>query len=76
MSTQLREDKPKKKTSEAILMTLEHMNENLSRISRNQFFGAMIFGLIVLVVLIQGQRITIKIPGVLEVSSAETNDSK
>lgn len=64
------EEKPKRTLGEVILV-LEHMNENLQRISRNQVLGALIFGLIVLVVLIQGQKISIKIPGILEVISAE-----
>lgn len=69
----MKEEKPKVATRGEILLILTHMNENLGRISRNQVLGAMIFGLIVLVVLIQGQRIMIKIPGVLEISSAEAN---
>ncbi len=61
----------RKTTSREILNTLSNMNENLARISRNQMLGALMFGVIILVVLIQGQKITIKIPGVLEISSAE-----
>lgn len=65
------EERPSKRTLGEVVIILQHMNDNLHRISRNQVLGALIFGLIVLIVLIQGQKISIKIPGILEVTSAE-----
>lgn len=47
------------------------IGETLKRMSRNQTLAILMFGVIMLVVLIQGQKLTIKIPGLLEISSAE-----
>lgn len=65
------EDQKPKRTMGEVILVLEHMNDNLQRISRNQVIGALVFGLIILVVLIQGQKIIIKVPGLLEISSAQ-----
>ena len=69
------EEKPKKNTTILqIANSLSSMENTLERLCRNQTFAIWVFAIIMIVVLIQGQKISIKIPGFLEISSADPHE--
>lgn len=55
---------------------LSSMDVTLGKLCRNQTLAIFAFLIIMLVVLIQGQKISISIPGILEIKSALAETGK